>query len=337
METGIGGTIKFSDDGLELDVLLDSGHDTVWLTQEQMCTLFGRDQSVISRHISNSFEELELNEESNMQKLHIANADRLVSFYDLDVIISVGYRVKSPEGVTFRKWANNILKDYLVTGVVYNHKKLNALGKMHQLITTLQTQCERDEVGINKADAFDVLSRYSEALELLDDYDHHRLITNYDGRAELSSITPEECETVIEILKYGNPSPLFGKSISNKFESIIMNTYQTFFGDELYPSFEDKASNLLVQISKTHPALDGNKRIGCAIFLYYLNKNNALFNIHGDKVIDDHFLTAITLMIANSDPKDHDLMTGFVKDMLIYYGMVQTKDNFVSQEVENDR
>ena len=280
--------------------------ETVWLTQAQMIELFERDQSVISRHINNAFKE-ELDKESNMQKMHIANSDKPVAYYSLDVVISVGYRVKSNRGVEFRKWANSVLKQYILQGYAVNHNRITQLGEVIQIMQRTQNALDSKQV-------LHVIQKYSKALELLDSYDHQTM-ERPKGNAATYELTYEECKDVISHMRFGAESDLFGKEKDDSFRGSIGNIYQTFAGQELYPSLEEKAAHLLYFVTKNHSFLDGKKRIAATMFLYFLDKNGVLF-IDDEKLIDDHTLVALTIMIAESKPEEKEMMITVIMNCL---------------------
>lgn len=291
------------------DIVLDVAvqDETVWLSQAQMIALFGRDQSVISRHIKNVFLEKEVDEKSNMHFLHIANADRPVAYYSLDVIISVGYRVKSKRGVEFRRWANRVLKDYIIKGYAVNHNRIDQLGEVIQIMKRVENQLDAKQV-------LSVIERYNLALELLDDYDHQRM-KKPEGNKAVYVLGYEECRNLIDSMKFGENSALFGNEKDDSFKGSIGAIYQTFGGEEVYPTLEEKAANLLYFLTKNHSFSDGNKRIAATIFLYFLDRNDALL-CDGYKRIDDYALAALTIMIAESRPEEKDMMVKVVMNCL---------------------
>ena len=301
--------IKFNNGNLELDVTVTPDKDTVWLTVDQLCTLFNKNKSTISRHIKNIFNEGELDEISSVAKNatqlkrydprtgkdRISNVE--INYYNLDVIISVGYRVKSQNGIIFRKWATSILKDYMIKGFAVNEKRLEALDKTIQI----QSRMLASALNIEEKEVLNVIEAYSNALTLLDDYDHGT-IPKPDGIASIYCLSYEECRSLIDSMKYGNFSSVFGvEKELGKLNGIIAAVYQNVFGTELYPSIEEKAANLLYFLIKDHPFVDGCKRIGASIFLEFLNKNKHLI-IDVKQIIADSALVAITLMIAQSRP-----------------------------------
>lgn len=294
-----------SDREISLDVSTDGS--TVWLTQSQMAELFEKDQSVISRHISNVFKDGELEKESNMHVLHIAKSDRPVAFYNLDVIISVGYRVKSRRGVEFRRWATDVLRRYIIEGAATNERRLEQLGKVARVMARIQESLETRQV-------LDIVQSYTAALDLLDDYDHQRLKAPKGDKATYV-LSYEECRKVIDDMKFGEESDLFGVEKDESFKGTLGSIYQGFGGQEIYPSLQEKAANLLYLVVKNHAFLDGNKRIAATMFLYFLDRNGVLF-VDGRKTIDDSTLVAITIMIAESKPEEKDAMTALVMNFL---------------------
>ncbi|WP_242941001.1 virulence protein RhuM/Fic/DOC family protein [[Clostridium] fimetarium] len=283
-------------------------NDTVWLTQAQMKELFERDRTVITRHINNVFKENEVDEKSNVHFLHIANSDRPVAYYSLDVIISVGYRVKSKRGVEFRRWANSILKDYIIKGYTVNNNRISQLGEVIRILKRTDNQIDSKQV-------LEVIERYTIALDLLDDYDHQR-IQKPKGNENAYIMTYEECKNVISGMKFGLNSNLFGNEKDDSFKSSISTIYQTFNGKDVYMTIEEKAANLLYFITKNHSFSDGNKRIAATMFLYFLDKNQMLFD-EGRKIIDDYTLVAITIMIAESKSEEKEIMVNLVMNFLV--------------------
>lgn len=292
----------------EVSLQVQMQDETVWLTQAQMVELFGRDVSVISRHINNVFKEGEVDKKSNLHFLQIANADRPVAIYSLDVIISVGYRVKSQRGVEFRRWANSVLKEYILKGYAVNDKRINQLGQIVQIMKRAENQLDAQQV-------LSVVESYSAALDMLDDYDHQTL-AKPRGNEATYVLTYDECRSVIDKMKFASDSDLFGNEKDDSFKGSIGAIYQSFDGRDLYPSLEEKAANLLYFVTKNHSFSDGNKRIAATMFLYFLDKNNALF-AEGTKRIADYTLVALTIMIAESKPEEKEMMVNVIMNCLI--------------------
>ena len=281
--------------------------ETVWLNQSQMMELFDRDQSVISRHIKSVFKEQEVDEKTNMHFLHIANSDRPVAYYSLDVIISVGYRVKSKRGVEFRRWANSVLKQYILQGYAVNDHRIRQLGEVIRIMRRTEDELDSKQV-------LSVIERYSNALDLLDSYDHQNM-SRPKGNEATYVLRYEECMEVIQSMRFGNESELFGREKDDSFKGSIGNIYQSFGGMELYSSLEEKAANLLYFITKNHSFLDGNKRIAATMFLYFLDRNGALL-VDGRKKIEDAALVALTIMIAESRPEEKEMMISVVMNCM---------------------
>ena len=305
--------ILFENQDVKLEVNMNG--ETVWLTQNQMAKLFGKDRTVITRHINNIFKDGELEEKSNVQKMHIANSDKPVSLYSLDVIISIGYRVKSQNGVIFRKLANKVLKDYLLKGYAVNQKRLEYLEKTIKLIDI----AGRMDTELKTAEAKEiikVINNYSNALNLLDDYDHKRIIKP-SGTKDNKKITYEDCLNVISKLKFNSDSNLFALERDEGLKEVIGTIYQSFDGKDLYPTIEEKAANFLYLITKNHTFIDGNKRIAATLFIYFLEFYNILYNENG-QIIDNNTLVAITLLIAQSNPKEKDILIDLVMNFLNY-------------------
>ena len=302
--------ILFENQDIKLEVNMKD--ETVWLTQAQMSKLFNRDIGVISRHIKNVFEE-ELDEKSNLQKMQIANSDKPINLYSLDVIISVGYRVKSKNGVAFRKWANKVLKDYLLKGYAVNKKRLDYLEKTVKLID-IAGRIDTELKGNEAKEIIKVINNYKDALNLLDDYDHKR-ITKPQGINDNKKITYEDCMDIVSKLKFNSDSNIFALERNEGLKEIIGAIYQSFDNKDLYPTIEEKAANFLYLITKNHTFIDGNKRIAATLFIYFLNFYNILYK-DNEQVIDNNTLVAITLLIAQSNPKEKDILIDLVMNFL---------------------
>ena len=300
-----------ADESICLPVEFDG--ETVWLSKEQMGILFDRDRTVISRHVANIYKEGELDANGTCAKFAQVQIEggrevsRLENRYNLDVIISVGYRVKSQRGVEFRRWATDILRRYVVEGRVENAKRLEQLGQIAEIMARIPDNLETRQV-------LDIVRSYTAALDLLDDYDYQRLVMP-KGDDATYVLSYEECRKVIDSMRYTSESGLFGVEKDESFKGSIGDIYQTFDGQEIYPSLQEKAANLLYFVVKNHSFLDGNKRIAATIFLYFLNCNGALF-VNGRKTIGDSTLVAITIMIAESKPAEKDAMVALVMNFL---------------------
>ena len=310
--------ILYKDGELELLVEVAPDKETVWLKVEEMAKLFDRDRSVIQRHIRNIFKENELKESSTCAKFaQVQNEgdrsiERTFNYYNLDMIISVGYRVKSPRGIAFRKWATSILKEYIVQGYAVNAKRLNVLNK----VVEIQSNIIADVLELDSREVFDVIQKYTQALELLDDYDHQIVQKPKISNEKAYQLTFNECKKLIESMTFSKSSTIFGKEkTKGSLEGIIGSVYQTAFGEDVYPSVQEKAANLLYFIVKDHPFIDGCKRIAASIFLYFLNKNNLLFK-NNKKIISDSTLVAITLLLAESRPEEKEIMINVIMNFL---------------------
>ena len=294
-----------NDNAIKLEVPVEG--ETVWLSANQMAELFDRDEKTIRKHINNVFSEAEVDKDNNTQKMRVVGVKQKVPFYTLDVIISVGYRVKSKRGVEFRRWANSVLKQYILQGYAVNDNRIAQLGEVIRIMKRTQNALDSQQV-------LNVIQKYSNALELLDSYDHQNM-ERPKGSVATYELTYEECKEVIFQMRFGAESDLFGKEKDDSFKGSIGNIYQSFSGQELYPTLEEKAAHLLYFVTKNHSFLDGNKRIAATMFLYFLDKNGVLF-IDDDKLIDDHTLVALTIMIAESKPEEKEMMITVIMNCL---------------------
>lgn len=300
--------------------------ETVWLNQGQMSILFDRDRSVVTKHLRNIFKSGELKEKSNVQKMHIAGSDKPVAYYNLDVIISLGYRVNSKRGTQFRIWATQVLKDHILKGYSINEKRLreqNArLLELQKTVGLLQRVMEGRELARDEATGLlQVITDYSYALSLLDQYDHQQLrirhttektpfLLNYEGARRAIDQLREQSH------KKGRSSGLFGREKDQSFKGSLGAIYQTFDGKEVYPSIEEKAAHLLYFVVKNHSFIDGNKRIGAFLFIWFLDANGILYAGDGSKRIGDNTLVALTLMIAESRPEDKDIIIKIIVNLI---------------------
>ena len=291
------------DKSIALPVMVEN--ESVWLNRNQIAMLFERDIKTIGKHINNALKEELAEQNSVVAKFATTASDNkkyMVEHYNLDVIISVGYRVKSKRGVEFRRWANSVLKDYIIKGYAVNHNRMSQLNEVIRVMKRVENSLDTRQV-------LTVIERYSQALELLDAYDHQNM-TRPKGTREAYRLTYEECRKVIDSMKFGENSSLFGNEKDDSFKGSIGAIYQSFGGD-----LEEKAANLLYFITKNHSFSDGNKRIAATIFLYFLDKNGVLFQ-NGNKLIDDHTLVALTIMIAESNPQEKEMMISVVMNCL---------------------
>lgn len=312
--------VLFKNQNVKLEVNMKD--ETVWLSLDQMAKLFGRDRTVITRHINNIFNDKELEKKEVCAKFahttqHGALTNkfqtRKLDYYNLDMIISVGYRVKSQNGIIFRKWATKILKDYMIKGYAVNQKRLEYLEKTVKLID-IAGRIDTELKGNEAQEIIKVINNYSNALDLLDDYDHKR-ITKPNGTKDNKQINYEDCLNIIAKLKFSNNSKLFALERNQGLKEIIGTIYQSFDGKDLYPTTEEKAANFLYLIIKNHAFIDGNKRIAATLFIYFLEFYNILYNENG-QVIDNNTLVAITLLIAESNPKEKNILTDLVMNFL---------------------
>lgn len=305
-----------NDSNIVVDVVLKN--DTVWLTQKQIANLFEKERSVITKHIRNVFNEQELDKESNVQNLHIANSDKPVAFYNLDVIISVGYRVKSKRGVEFRRWANQVLKDYILKGYALNHNIIDTTHKEYQQILGLlgNTLINNQLVTTQGQNILSLIKDYAATWSALLQYDEDRLaIPNTTHKNSLSLDYASSISAITEfknsLLAIGEATMLFGNERNEQLQSILANLDQTMFGEELYQSVEEKAANLLYMVIKDHPFSDGNKRIGSFLFVLYLQLNKLSTDINSIG------LTSLALLVAESDPTQKDLIIRLIINLLV--------------------
>ena len=313
--------VKFVNGSLELEVEVSENRENVWLSLEQMARLFDRDRTVITKHINNIFKDEELNRDEVCAKFahttkhgSMANKTqtRQLDYYNLDVIISVGYRVKSQNGIIFRKWATSILKDYLIKGYSINQKRLDALNKT----VLIQTRMLASALNIEENDVLRAINLYTEGLSLLDDYDHQE-VSKPKGNKAAYQMTYKECRKLIDNMNKEFGSGVFGvEKEKGKLEGIIASVYQTAFGEELYPTVEEKAANLLYFLIKDHPFADGCKRIGASIFLDFLDKSGRLI-VDNKQVISNSALVAITLLVAESRADEKDIIVKLIMNFLV--------------------
>ena len=291
--------------------------ETVWLNTEQIARLFNRDYKTIRKHIKNALEEeldgSTVSKFATVQKEGQREVIRNIDYYNLDMIISVGYRVKSKNGVIFRKWATGVLKEYLINGYAVNKKRLEYLEKTVKLID-IANRIDTELKDSESREIIKVISEYSNALNLLDDYDYKR-INKPKGITNNKIITYEECIKVINKLKFNNESSLFALERNKGLKEIIGTIYNTFDGKDLYSTIEEKASNFLYLIIKNHIFIDGNKRIAATLFIYFLNYYNILYK-DNKQVIDNNTLVAVTLLIAESNPKEKEILIDLVMNFL---------------------
>ena len=308
--------ILFENQNVKLEVNLRD--ETVWLNRNQIAELFDRDVKTIGKHINNALKE-ELDANSTVAKFATVQiegdreVERIMDYYNLDMIISVGYRVKSQNGIIFRRWANNILKDYMIKGYAVNQKRLEYLEKTVKLIDIATRMDERLEDSDAK-DILNVIGRYSKALNLLDDYDH-RTLKKIKGDIANKEITYEECMEIIKDLRFNEESDLFALERNQGLKSIIQNIYQTYGGVDVYPSIQEKSANFLYCCVKNHVFIDGNKRIAATLFIFFLQTYNLLYK-EEKEIIDNNTLAALTLLIAESNPKEKEIIIDLIINFL---------------------
>ena len=311
--------VLFENQKVKLEVNMKG--ETVWLSQQQMAELFDSSRTNIVEHINNIYSDNELDKDSTCQDFRQVriegkrSVERTIPFYNLDMIISVGYRVNSKQGIIFRKWATNVLRDHLLKGYTVNKQRLEYLEKTVKLID-IASRITKDE--LDNTDASELLktiNKYSNALNLLDDYDHRKIVKPKGTKSD-KIITYENCIDLIGLLKFNEESDIFALERNKGLSSIINNIYQSFGGVDVYPSIEEKAANFLYLIIKNHTFIDGNKRIAATLFIYFLEFYNILYK-NDERVIDNNSLVALTLLIAESNPKEKEIMIDLIMNFLI--------------------
>ncbi len=306
--------ILFENQGVKLEVNLKD--ETVWLNREQLAKLFDRDIKTIGKHINNALNEELSDDNSVVAKFATTAKDGKtyqVEYYNLDMILSIGYRIKSKNGIIFRKWANRVLKDYMLKGYAINQKRLEYLEKTIKLIDIANRIDERLE-GNDAKEILKVIGDYSKALDLLDDYDH-RTLKKIKGNTDERRIKYEDCIDIINKLRFNVESSLFAVERDKGLESIIGNIYQSFAGQDIYKSIEEKGANFLYLIVKNHVFADGNKRIAATLFIYFLNFYGILYK-NGKQAIDNNTLTALTLLVAESNPREKEVIIDLIMNFL---------------------
>ena len=307
--------IAFTEDGLSLNVRVDAEKETVWLTQAEMAELFGVDRTRITRHVNNILQGEEVNFESNVRKAHFANSDRPTSLYSLDMILAVGYRVNSKRGIVFRRWANTVLKQYLVEGYALNEKRLSALNRTVEVQRALLTHYA-EGAGVDSDEVIAVLDRFTSALNMLDDYDHQCLAKPKKSDKKVIYLDERECFELIHKTSFNQRGDLFGREKDKgALKGILDQIAQYVFGEEVYPSIEEKAANLLYFLVKDHVFADGNKRIAALLYLAFLHKNGMLVKSDGRMAIANDGLAALTILIAESKPEEKEIMVAVTMNM----------------------
>ena len=309
--------VRFTDNGFELDVRADLQHDTVWLTNDEMALLFDVDRTRILRHINKIYDDQELEKDSTcaesaqVQLEGTRKVTRTTRLYNLDMIISVGYRVRSKRGIAFRRWANSVLKDYLIKGYAVNEKRLEALNKT----IDIQNRMLAYSLNIDKEEISKVINEYTRALDLLDNYDHQCLEKPKGSKSDYV-MTYLEAREIIDSMKFNEMSNVFGvEKEQGKLNGIIEQVYQNVFGQELYPSIEEKAAHLLYFLVKDHPFADGCKRIAATLFINFLYRNNHLYK-NNKQIISNEALVAITILTAESNPNEMDIIVKLIMNLL---------------------
>ena len=305
-----------TDGAVTLPVEVDLAHREVWLTRQQMAQLFDRDVKTIGKHVNNALkEELKHAPHPTVAKFATVQNEggrsvvREVEHYSLDAILSVGYRVKSQRGVEFRRWATDVLHRYIMDGYAENESRLRQLGQAMNIIARLP------EGDVSMKQVLEIVQSYSRALDLLDDYDH-QAISRPEGKTDAYVLTYEECRDVINSMRFGNESSLFGVEKDDSFRASIGDIYAGFAGQDAYPTIEEKAANLLYFVVKNHSFLDGNKRIAAALFLYFLDRNGLLYDAAGEKRLADEVLVALTIMLAESRPQEKETMVSLTMNFI---------------------
>ncbi len=302
-------------------------NDTIWLRQNQIAELFGKNRTVITRHINNILRDEEVDKKSNVQKMHIANSDKPVKFYSLDIILAVGYRTNSARAINFRKWSTKILKDYLIKGYALNQERLQQkkINELNATIELIKSNIVNSDITLAQSKGFvEIVSNYARSWALLQGYDEQSLLEVTQQREERFVLGYSEAKEAIALfkdtlMKKGEATELFGREKAGELKGNLLNIYQTFGGVDLLPSLEQKASNLLYYIIKGHPFNDGNKRIGAYLFILFLDKNRALYRKNGELKINDNALASLALLVATSLPEQKDIIIKLIMNM-IYEG-----------------
>ena len=319
--------VIYEDGNVELKLSVEN--ETIWLRQNQIAEIFNKDRTVVTRHINNILKDKEVDEKSNVQKMHIANSDKPVKFYSLDIVLAVGYRTNSAKAIKFRQWATKILKDYLIKGYALNQKKLQQqkLQELNKTIELIKQGLQNQELSTNEAKGFvEIVSNYAKSWALLQGYDDQSLEEVTQTKESKFILDYEEAKEAIAELKKtliakGEATELFGQEKAGEFKGNLLNIYQSFGGVDLLASLEAKAANLLYYIIKGHPFNDGNKRIGAYLFVLFLHKNGILYKANGEPKINDNALASIALLVAQSHPDQKDIIIKLIMNML-YEGEV---------------
>jgi prophage maintenance system killer protein len=314
--------VIYEDGNVALQVEFDG--ETIWLKQDQIADIFGKSRTVITKHINNILKEEEVDEKSNVQKMHIANSDKPVKFYGLDIILAVGYRTNSAKAIQFRQWATKVLKQYLLDGYALNKDKLQQkkLDELNQTLQLIRNSIESKELGSDVSKGFvEIISNYAKSWALLQGYDDQSLQEVINHSEQKFILDYDESKNAIEefkkvLISKGEATILFGQEKAGELKGNLLNIYQTFGGEELLPSIEQKAANLLYYIIKGHPFNDGNKRIGAYLFILFLSKNNALYKPNGELKINDNALASLALLVATSKPEQKEIIIKLIMNIL---------------------
>jgi len=315
--------IIYEDGNVELNATVEN--ESIWLKQIEIAKLFDKDRTVITRHINNILKDNEVDEKSNVQKMHIANSDKPVKLYSLDIILAVGYRTNSAKAIKFRQWATKVLKEYIIKGYTLNKKRLQQqkFQELEQTIALIKQGIENKELNTQEAKGFvEIVSNYAKSWALLQGYDEQSLQEVAQTKEQKFILDYNEAKEAIAELKKtliakGEATELFGREKAGEFKGNLLNIYQSFAGEELLPSVEQKAANLLYYIIKGHPFSDGNKRIGAYLFVLFLHKNGILYKESGEPKINDNALASLALLVATSAPEQKDIIIKLVMNMLV--------------------
>ena len=314
--------VIYEDGNVELKATLEN--ETVWLRQNQIAEIFEKDRSVITRHINNILKEQEVDEKSNVQKMHIANSDKPVKVYSLDIILAVGYRTNSSKAIKFRQWSSKILKEYIIKGYSLNQKQLQKqkLDELDKTISLIKQGLANQELSLTDAKGFvEIVGEYAKSWALLQGYDEQSLQEVTRTNDEKFILDYDEAKAAIAelkkaLMKKGEATELFGREKAGEFKGNLLNIYQSFGGNDLLPSLEAKAANLLYYVIKGHPFNDGNKRIGAYLFVLFLHKNGILYKSDGERKINDNALASIALLVAQSNPDQKEIIIKLIMNML---------------------
>jgi len=314
--------VIYEDGKLEISTTIEK--ENIWLRQNEIAQLFGKDRTVVTRHINNILKDKEVDEKSNVQKMHIANSDKPVKIYSLDIILAVGYRTNSAKAIKFRQWATKILKEYILQGYAINQEKLQKqkLQELEKTIQLIKQGLQNQELSLGDAKGFvEIISNYAKSWALLQGYDEQSLEDITQTKEQRFILDYDEAKEAISELKKSliskeEATELFGNEKADEFKGNLLNIYQSFGGADLLPSVEEKAANLIYYIIKGHPFSDGNKRIGAYLFVLFLHKNGILHKANGEAKINDNALASLALLVATSAPEQKDIIVKLIMNML---------------------